>query len=117
MLNNRTVKNFHALPRIEEVFDVLKGSRTFCVIDMKSGYHPVKVEENHKRRTAFRVGPLRSFKYNKFPFGLSNSTATYQILKDKCLRDYNMKICINYLDDLIIFSDGIDQHFEWLDLV
>ena len=61
MLNNRTVKDSHALPRIEEMFDVLNGSTTLSVIDMKSGYHQVEVEEIHKMRTAFTVGPLGFF--------------------------------------------------------
>ena len=117
MLNSRTVKDSYALPRIEEVFDVLKGSNTFSVIDMKRGYHQIEVEEEHKERTAFTVGPLGFFEYNKMPFGLSNSQATYQRIMEECLWDYNMKICINYLDDLIIFSDGIEQHLERLDLV
>ena len=94
MLNSRTVKDSYALPRIEEVFDVLKGSNTFSVIDMKSGYHQIEVEEEHKERTAFTVGPLKFFEYNKMPFGLSDSTATYQIIMEECLGDYNMKICI-----------------------
>ena len=77
MLNKRTVKDSYALPRIEEVFDILNGAKLFSTIDMKSGYH-------HKCRTAFTVGQLGFYEYNKMPFGLSNSPATYQRLMEEC---------------------------------
>lgn len=117
MLNKRTVKDAYALPRIEEVFDCLGSSKFFSVIDMKSGYHQVPIEETHKERTAFTVGSLGFFHYNTMPFGLCNSPATYQRLMEECLGDYNMKICVIYLDDLIIFSDSFKQHLERLNLV
>ena len=117
MLNKKTVKDSYALPRVEEVFDVLNGAKLFSTIDMKAGYHQVTVEESHKCRTAFTVGPLGFFEYNKMPFGLSNSPATYQRLMEECLGSLNMKICVIYLDDLIIFSDTFEQHLERLDIV
>lgn len=117
MLNKRTVKDAYALPRIEEVFDCLKGAKLFTVMDMKAGYHQVEVEETHKERTAFTVGPLGFYEYVKMPFGLSNSPATYQRLMEECLGDYNMTICLIYLDDLIIFSENFEQHLQRLDLI
>ena len=117
MLNKKTVKDSYALPRTEEIFDVLNGSTVFSTIDMKSGYHQVSVEDCHKCRTAFTVGPLGFYEYNKMPFGLSNSPATYQRLMEECLGPYNMKICVIYLDDLIIFSNSFEQHLERLDMV
>lgn len=117
MLNKKTVKDSYALPRTEEIFDILHGSTLFSTIDMKSGYHQVNMEETHKCRTAFTVGPLGFYEYNKMPFGLSNSPATYQRLMEECLGELNMKICVIYLDDLIIFSDSFEQHLERLDTV
>ena len=117
MLNEKTIKDSYALPRIEEVFDVLHGAKVFSVIDMKSGYHQVEMEEEHKDRTAFTVGPLGFFEYIRMPFGLSNSPSTYQRLMEDCLGDYNMKICVIYLDDLIIFADSFEQHLERLDMI
>lgn len=117
MLNNRTIKDAYALPRVEDVFDCLHGAKYFSTIDMKSGYHQVELEELHKERTAFTVGPLGFFEFNKLPFGLSNAPATYQRLMEECLGDFNMKICVIYLDDLIIFSDTYEQHLERLHLI
>ena len=117
MLNQRSVKDAYALPRTEEVFDILHGAKVFSTIDMKSGYHQVEMEEIHKERTVFTVGPLVFYEYCKMPFGLTNSPATYQRLMEECLGDYNMKICIIYLDDIIIFAKDFEEHLERLDLV
>lgn len=102
---------------MEEIFDSLHGAQFFSTVDMKSGYHQIKVEETHKERTAFTVGSLGFFEYNKMPFGLTNSPATYQRVMQDILGDLNMKICLIYLDDLIIFSETFEQHLERLDLI
>ncbi|XP_060077578.1 uncharacterized protein LOC132557106 [Ylistrum balloti] len=58
-MNNRTIKDSYALPRIEEILDCLSGNKFFTVLDMKSGYHQVEIDEPHKERTTFTVGPCR----------------------------------------------------------
>jgi len=116
-LNSITIKDSFALPRMEEIFDCLHGAKYFSTIDMKSGYHQIEVEEDHKQRTAFTVGSMGFFEYNKMPFGLTNSPATYQRIMQDILGDLNMSICLIYLDDLIIFSDSFEQHLERLDLI
>ena len=86
LLNARKVKNSYTLPRIEEIFDCLAGNKIFRDLDMKSGYHQVEIEEEHKPRTAFTVGPLVFFnEYSRMGFGLTNSLATYQCLMEDCL--------------------------------
>lgn len=116
-LNNRTIKDSYALPRIEEILDCLTGSKYFTVLDMKSGYHQVELEESHKQRTAFTVGPLGFYEYTRMPFGLSNAPATYQRLMEECLGDLHLQICLIYLDDLIIFSDSYEEHLRRLERV
>ncbi|MCG8035390.1 MAG: DDE-type integrase/transposase/recombinase [Candidatus Thiodiazotropha taylori] len=116
-LNKRTIKDSYALPRIEEILETLSGSKYFTVLDMKSGYHQVEVLEQHKCRTAFTVGPLGFWEFNRLPFGLNNAPATYQRLMEMCLGDYNMKICAIYLDDLIIFSNSLEEHLKRLSMV
>ena len=78
---------------------------------MKSGYHNVEIEE-HKERTALTLGPFGFYEYNKMPFGLTNSPATYQRLMGTILMDLNLKICFVYLDDVIIFSDTFQEHLS-----
>ena len=77
----------------------------------------MEVFEEHKCRTAFTVGPLGFWEFNRLPLGLNNAPATYQRLMEQCLGDLNMKICAIYLDDLIIFSSSLEEHLERLDRV
>lgn len=116
-LNQRTKKDAYALPRIEEILNALSGNKYFSILDMKSGYHQVELLEEHKERTAFTVGPLGFYEFNRLPFGLSNSPATYQRLMESCLGDLHLNICFIFLDDLIIFSKSYDEHMHRLQLV
>ena len=116
-LNKRIVRDSYSLPRISEVLDTLSGSKYFSVLDMKSGYRQVEMLEEHKCGTEFTVGPLGFWEFHRLPFGLSNAPATYQRLMEECLADFNMKICAIYLDDLIIFSDTLEEHLKRLDMV
>ena len=116
-LNKRTIKDSYALLRIDEILNGLSGSPYFSVLDMKSGYHQVEVEEEHKQRTAFTVGSLGFYEYNRLPFGLTNSPATYQRLMEECLGDLNHNICHIYLDDVVVFSETYEQHLERLEQV
>lgn len=111
-LNSRTKKDAYTLPRIDEMLDNLAGNRYFSVIDMKWGYHQVDILDDHKERTAFTVGPLGFYEYERLPFGLANSPATYQRLMEECLGDYHTKICYIYLDDVIIFSRTFEDHLQ-----
>ena len=117
MLNNLTKKDSFALPRLEEIFDNLHGAKFFTTLDMKSGYHQVEMEEIHKERTAFTVGTLGLYEYQRMPFGLTNAPATYQRLIQQCLGNLNGTICLVYLDDIIIFSENFEQHLERLNKV
>lgn len=113
-LNERTIKDSFALPRVEEILDCLSGSTFFTLLDMKSGYYSVEIEETHKERTAFTVGPLGFWEYNRLPCGLSNSPATYQRIMQDILGDLHMRTCLIYLDDVIIFSRTYEEHLERL---
>ena len=111
-LNTNTVKDSYALPRSEEILEALGGKHYYTVLDMKFGYHQVEVEESHKQRTAFTVGPLGFYEFNRLPFGLANSPATYQRFMEEVLGDLHLEICFFYLDDLIIFSKTYEEHFD-----
>ena len=84
---------------------------------MTSGYNQLVIEEEYKCRTAFTVGHLGFYEYNRMPFGLTNSPATYQRLMEECLGDLHTRICFIYLDDLIIFSKTIAEHYARLEQV
>lgn len=116
-LNQCTRRDSCDLPRIEEILDCLSGNKYLSVLDMKSGYHQVEMEETHKERTAFAVGPLGFFECNRMPFGLSNAPATYQRLMEECLGDLHLRICLIYLHYLIIFSNTYEEHLHRLEQV
>ena len=89
----------------------------YTVLDMKSGYHQIEIDEEHKNRTAFTVGPMGLFEFNRLAFGLSNAPATYQRFMAECLGDLNHRICEIYLDDVIIFSKTFSEHLDRLEQV
>ena len=97
--------------------DSLSVNRYFTVLDAKSGYHQIEIDEEHKERTAFTVGPLGFFEYNRMPFGLSNSPATYQRLMEDCLGELHLNICFIFLDDIIVFSRTFEEHLHRLQQV
>ena len=103
-----TVQQYH------DSMDCLSGSQYFSVLDMKSGYYQVELEEKHKERTAFTVGPLGFNEYNHLLFGMTNSPATYQRFMEDILGDYHLQICLIYLDDIIIFSRTYEEHVDRL---
>lgn len=82
--DNLTIKDSYALPTIEDLFVSLAGST--CA-DMNSGYHQVEILEEHKEKTAFTVGPLGFFEYNRMPFRLTNLPATYPRMMEEYLSD------------------------------
>ena len=111
-LNQKTKKDSYALPRIEDLLDSLSGSSFFSTVDFKSAYHQVEILEEHKERTAFTAGPLGFYEYNRMPFGMTNSPATYQRMMEECLSDLHLKICCIFIDDVIVFGRTYEEHLE-----
>ena len=116
-LNNRTVKDTYSLPKIESILDSLLGAKIFSTLDLKAGYWQVEMAEECKAYTAFTCGPLGFYECDTMPFGAINSPATFQRLVHDCLGDLNMRWCIVYLDDIIIFSDTKEEHLKRLEAV
>ncbi|XP_024658169.2 retrovirus-related Pol polyprotein from transposon opus [Maylandia zebra] len=112
-LNNQTIKDAYALPNIEEAFTALSGSKWFSVMDLKSGYYQVEVEEEDKHKTAF-VTPMGFWEFNRMPQGVTNAPSTFQRVMEKCMGSMNLKEVLVFLDDLIVFSNTLEEHEERL---
>ncbi len=112
-LNNQTIKDAYALPNIEETFSALTGSKWFSVMDLKSGYYQVEVEEEDKPKTAF-VTPMGFWEFNRMPQGVTNAPSTFQRVMEKCMGTLHPKEVLVFLDDLIVFSKSLEEHEERL---
>lgn len=108
-LNLRTIRDAYALPNIEETFTALSGAKWFSVMDLKSGYYQVEVAEEDKPKTAF-VCPLGFYEFNRMPQGVTNAPSTFQRLMEKCVGDLHLTEVLVFLDDLIVFSDTLEEH-------
>ena len=86
------------------MLEQLEGAQWFCTLDLKSGYWQVELTEESKPYTAFTCGPLGFFECEKMPFGASNAPATFQRLMENCLGDLNLRWCVVYLDDIIVYG-------------
>ena len=115
MLNTKTIRDSYSLARIDSTLNVLSG--WFSVLDLKSGYWQVPLEEEDKCKTAFTVGPLGFWECERMPFGLTNAPATFQRLMENCMGDLHLSYCLLYLDNIIVYSNTYEEHLVRLEAV
>nr|GEY43285.1 putative reverse transcriptase domain-containing protein [Tanacetum cinerariifolium] len=115
-LNKLTVKNHYPLPRINDLFDQLQGSQFFSKIDLRSGYHQLRVHKNDIPKTVFRTR-YGHFEFIVMPFGLTNAPAVFMDMTNRVCRPYLDKFVIVFIDDILIYSKTREEHVEHLRLV
>ncbi|GJX38048.1 putative reverse transcriptase domain-containing protein [Tanacetum coccineum] len=108
-LNKLTVKNRYPLPRIDDLFNQLQGSCYFSKIDLRSGYHQLRVHEDDIPKTAFQTR-YRHFKFTVMPFGLTNALAVFMNLMNRVYKPYLDKFVIVFIDDILIYSKTKEDH-------
>ena len=116
-LNTCTKKDSYPLPRMHEVLESLVGAGHFSCLNLKSGFWQIKMEETSKQYTTFMVGNLGFFECDCMPFGLCNTPATFQQLMQKCMGELNLIYCLIYLDNLIVFSQTVEEHLHQLHFI
>nr|GEW96496.1 putative reverse transcriptase domain-containing protein [Tanacetum cinerariifolium] len=112
-LNKLTVKNPYPLPRIDDLFDQLQGSSIYSKIDLRSGYHQLRVREQDIPKTAFRTW-YGHYEFQVMPFGLTNTLAVFMDLMNRVCKPYLDKFVIVFIDDILIYSKNEKEHEEHL---
>ena len=116
-LNACMKKDSYPLPRIQEALESLIGAGHFSCLDLKSGFWQIKMDESSKQYTVFSVGNLGFFECHCMPFGLCNVPATFQWLMQNCLGELNLIYCLIYLDNIVVFSRTVEEHFHQLHVI
>nr|GEU42183.1 hypothetical protein [Tanacetum cinerariifolium] len=115
-LNKLTVKNQYPLLRIDDLFDQLQGSSVYSKINLRSGYHQLKVRDEDILKTAFRTR-YGHYEFQVMPFGLTNTPAVFMDLMNRVCRPYLDKFMIVFIDDILIYSKTKEEHDAHLRLI
>jgi hypothetical protein len=114
-LNKVTIMNKYPLPRIDDLFDQLHGACVFSKIDLRLGYHQLKIRECDIPKTAF-VSSYGVYEYTVMAFGLTNAPTYFMYLMNKVFMEYLGKFVVVLIDDILVYSRSEEEHEDHLRL-
>jgi hypothetical protein len=115
-LNEVTTKSKYPLPRIEYLFDQLRGSSVFSKIDLRLGYHQLRIRPSDIPKTTF-ITKYGLYEYTVLSFGLMNAPAFFMNLMNSVFMDYLDKFVVVFIDDILIYSQSEKEHVDHLKMV
>ncbi len=115
-LNQQTKTNRFPLPNIQDLFDLIGNAKFFTKLDLKSGYHQIRMSKNSIEITGFCT-PYGHYEWLVMPFGLSNAPSTFQFTMNEILKEFLNVFVVVYLDDILIFSNTEEEHLKHVKLV
>ena len=115
-LNRVTIKNRYPLPRIDDLFDQLRGARVYSKINLRTSYHQLRVRETDILKTTFRTR-YGHFEFTVIPFGLTNAPAAFMDLMHRVFQPYLDQFFVVFVDDILIYSQSEREHEDQLRIV
>jgi len=115
-LNKVMIKNRYPLPRIDDLMDQLVGARVFSNIDLRSGYHQIKVKDEDMQMTTFRMR-YGHYEYKVMPFGVTNAPGVFMEYMHKIFHAYLDRFLVVFIDDILIYSKTEEEHADHLKIV
>lgn len=115
-LNEKTIDDRYPIPNISDILDKLGKSIYFTTLDLASGFHQIEIKKEDIPKTAFSV-ENGHYEFLRMPFGLKNAPSTFQRVMDNVLKELQGKICLVYMDDIIVYSTSLQEHLENLNSV